>query len=381
MVPITPARDLLATLELAGATALAYAPGFFNRYYTHLELLTGAKYVTDSGTFIGIAGGVGLSPGVGTPDARAIIMVGRGYADPVPNGAGPGDSDGDGVSNSDDQCVGTRMGAHPDPDRPGCPSQDYDRDGYINQLDNCPAESAGAHPDLERVGCPLRDTDGDSVFDRRDECPSEPRGENPDGAHPGCPARAHDESATSDGANGDGPIVVRNQQIVLREQLYFAANRDRIMPRSFPALQEIVQIMAARPDIRLIRIEGHSDGRGSFAHNMRLSAQRAASVREWLIAQGIEADRLLAEGLGSTRPVVDDLTAEGRARNRRVEFHIVNGPVHDDSPGSPQMRAGIDAPNRSGTRAVADSTALFPDASPGSSGSARPSNETVRGVP
>jgi outer membrane protein OmpA-like peptidoglycan-associated protein len=85
----------------------------------------------------------------------------------------------------------------------------------------------------------------------------------------------------------------------------------------------VVDIMKQNPDIRKVRVEGHTDSKGSDAYNIKLSQRRANAVRDYLIAHGVEADRLVAVGYGETRPVADNGTAEGRARNRRVEFTIL----------------------------------------------------------
>ena len=73
-----------------------------------------------------------------------------------------------------------------------------------------------------------------------------------------------------------------------------------------------------------IRIEGHTDSQGSSSYNLRLSQDRAASVRAYLIQQGIAPDRMESVGFGEERPVDTNDTPEGRAVNRRVEFHITS---------------------------------------------------------
>ena len=81
-------------------------------------------------------------------------------------------------------------------------------------------------------------------------------------------------------------------------------------------------MLAAHPEIASVRVEGHTDSRGSVAHNTSLSDRRAKAVRRWLIEKGIAPARLSARGYGPSRPVADNATAEGRAANRRVEFHL-----------------------------------------------------------
>jgi outer membrane protein OmpA-like peptidoglycan-associated protein len=99
----------------------------------------------------------------------------------------------------------------------------------------------------------------------------------------------------------------------------FDTAKATIRPDSEPVLNELVKLMTAHADWRF-RIEGHTDSTGSKAANQTLSAQRAASVAAWLAGHGIDKSRLLSQGFGDSRPVADNATDEGRAKNRRVEL-------------------------------------------------------------
>ncbi len=94
---------------------------------------------------------------------------------------------------------------------------------------------------------------------------------------------------------------------------------------SDPGTQEVLRQLKLfcdeNPRVTKIRIEGHTDNDGDDAHNMKLSGERALAVKRWLIASGVSADRLVAVGFGETRPIADNATAEGKAQNRRTEFH------------------------------------------------------------
>jgi outer membrane protein OmpA-like peptidoglycan-associated protein len=105
------------------------------------------------------------------------------------------------------------------------------------------------------------------------------------------------------------------------EQIEFASGSAAIDARSAPLLDQLAR--EARTCPGAIRIEGHTDTIGRTAFNRSLSEARAAAVRDALIARGIPAERLQAQGFGAARPVADNRTDSGRALNRRIEFHAV----------------------------------------------------------
>jgi len=82
-------------------------------------------------------------------------------------------------------------------------------------------------------------------------------------------------------------------------------------------------VLKAHPELVRVQIEGHTDDRGSASFNLALSQKRADSVRAALLRRGIEPARLLARGVGLSRPVASNATDQGREKNRRVEFHVV----------------------------------------------------------
>ena len=116
------------------------------------------------------------------------------------------------------------------------------------------------------------------------------------------------------------PIV--KKRVIILHNLFFATNKTTILPESEPSLQDLYDLMAENPDIR-IRITGHTDNVGSDRANQRLSEGRANSVRDNLIKRGIDAGRIEAEGKGESQPITTNDTEEGRAQNRRVEFVIL----------------------------------------------------------
>ena len=117
-------------------------------------------------------------------------------------------------------------------------------------------------------------------------------------------------------------ISIRAREIIIRRQVNFATDSADILPDSSILLGEIADALLRNPGIRRVEIQGHTDSNGDDAHNLDLSQRRADAVRTWLIENGVEADRLTATGYGETRPLVPNITAGNRARNRRVQFII-----------------------------------------------------------
>jgi outer membrane protein OmpA-like peptidoglycan-associated protein len=107
-----------------------------------------------------------------------------------------------------------------------------------------------------------------------------------------------------------------------RARLYgilFDTDKATIRPESLPTLDEVVALLAAEPEWRIV-VEGHTDSTGAAAHNQTLSEQRAAAVKAYLVAKGVAEARLTTAGFGASKPVADNATELGRAQNRRVEL-------------------------------------------------------------
>lgn len=106
---------------------------------------------------------------------------------------------------------------------------------------------------------------------------------------------------------------------VATQGILFDTNSDRIRPESTPTLKEIVAMLEEHPELRLT-IEGHTDNVGAVAANQALSDKRAAAVKAYLVAAGVDATRLQSKGMGPAKPAAPNTTAEGRQQNRRVEL-------------------------------------------------------------
>jgi len=266
------------------------------------------------------------------------------------------DNDKDGVLDVDDKCPEV-AGI---PEKQGCPNDDNDGDGILNDVDKCPEEAEDVDEFEDADGCPDSDNDQDGVLDADDKCPVEK--EDMDGFEDtdGCPDLDNDQDGIPDATdqcpneaetkNGkddeDGcPDLVRivGDQIKISEKVYFATNKDKILDKSFDLLKEVATVIRSKPDMS-VRVEGHTDDVGRDKKNMDLSQRRAESVKKFLIDEGVAADRLTAEGLGETKPIADNKTEEGRAENRRVEFHIVGGNAPAADAAAPTEAAPTPAP-------------------------------------
>jgi outer membrane protein OmpA-like peptidoglycan-associated protein len=114
------------------------------------------------------------------------------------------------------------------------------------------------------------------------------------------------------------------EKIVITQKIHFEFDRAVIRPISYPILDDVASLLQRNTQIRRVRVEGHTDWIGSDAYNQALSERRANAVRNYLIQKGIEPDRLEAVGYGESRPIADNESVKGRARNRRTEFTVTS---------------------------------------------------------
>ena len=119
--------------------------------------------------------------------------------------------------------------------------------------------------------------------------------------------------------------------IVDLPEILFDSGKATLKPEANVTIAKLAGILLLMPELNL-RIEGHTDSTGSADFNLQLSRQRAEAVRDFIAKQGVAPDRMVAQGYGPTRPVADNGTAEGRARNRRVEIVVAEGVVPEAQP-------------------------------------------------
>lgn len=218
------------------------------------------------------------------------------------------DRDNDGIPDDIDACPDEPEDHQGGDPNDGCPMPpDRDGDGIPDQYDKCPDKPEDKDNIDDGDGCPEDDADSDGVPDAVDACPKEPGQKSSDPKKNGCPSF----------------IKVEGNVVRILQQVHFATASTTILPESFPMLQEITNLLKANPGIKRMSIEGHTDNRGAAELNKTLSQGRANSVMNWLVQHGIEPVRLEAHGYGLERPIEDNSTEDGRAKNRRVEFKIV----------------------------------------------------------
>lgn len=117
-------------------------------------------------------------------------------------------------------------------------------------------------------------------------------------------------------------VTVTPERLDLGGKIYFQSGDAIIKPESYPLLEDVAQILREYPEIRKIRIEGHTDRNGDDTANQLLSERRAAAVVQYLVDKGIEPSRLRSIGYGESKPVDRRATADADARNRRVDFFV-----------------------------------------------------------
>ena len=105
------------------------------------------------------------------------------------------------------------------------------------------------------------------------------------------------------------------------EHIYFETAKAELKPASFKSLNALVNFLNEYPNVK-VEISGHTDNTGSADINLKISEQRARSVAEYVISMGVQASRIVVKGYGLTKPKYNNKTAQGRAKNRRVEFTI-----------------------------------------------------------
>ena len=181
------------------------------------------------------------------------------------------------------------------------------------QIDAEKAKNDQLRTDLNTTNANLAklsvDSDGDGVLDVNDKCPNTPAGTKVDGS--GCPLAK--------------PVVyvTEEDKRVVKDainNLEFDLGKATIRPKSFPSLDRVANLLTEKNFS--LKLAGHTDNTGSDALNLRLSKDRAESIKSYLVSKGANASRIEATGYGESQPIATNKTAAGRQQNRRVEFTL-----------------------------------------------------------
>jgi OmpA-OmpF porin, OOP family len=232
-------------------------------------------------------GAVSAAEAAGTPSWSApVCQVGL-HGD-QPAGL---DQDGDGIPDSEDWCSGSAAGAKVQPN--GCALGEID----VACDQGIPEPKPRVVPTA--VSKSARDTDADGVPDEDDRCPGTPKG-----------------------AETDDNGCVKIEKVVLRG-VNFATGSAKLLPAAGDTLRTVAGAMKANEKLE-VEIGGHTDSVGDESKNQGLSERRAKAVKEFLVKEGVDEDRLSTKGYGESQPADTNDTAAGRANNRRVGFKITD---------------------------------------------------------
>jgi len=330
-----------ATLTLLGEVQGA-SHNFELSNNTYIEGLLGGRLTFASGLLLTLAGGRGFASGYGSTAAKVVAQLG--WSPPPPPIIV--DSDGDGLFDDVDACIREPEDKDGFDDDDGCPDPDNDGDGVLDADDRCSALNEDIDGFEDDDGCADPDNDRDGIPDLVD---------GPDGAlspgsailagacrniaedfdkwqdEDGCPEPDNDgdgildanDNCANDPTNACG-ILVNPCEIVVDQTIYFAYDEATILPQSFAILDAVAGLLQTRDAIKLIEVQGHTDSEGDNGYNLALSQRRAESVVAYFGGKSIAASRFVAKGYGETQPLAKNSSADGRAKNRRVQFIIID---------------------------------------------------------
>jgi OOP family OmpA-OmpF porin len=226
---------------------------------------------------------------------------------PPPAPVADPDPDHDGVLGDADKCPDKAEDRDAFEDEDGCPDPDNDSDGILDADDKCPLKAENKNGVDDEDGCPEEDTDGDGFFGSRDQCPDAPETKNGYKDDDGCPDEV--------------PAAVKKFTGVI-EGVNFKTGSAEILKGSYAVLDRAVAVLVEYGDVRL-EISGHTDSVGKPDYNKDLSQRRADSVKAYFVGKGVKSERLTSVGYGMERPIADNKSSSGKAKNRRTEFKLL----------------------------------------------------------
>ena len=240
------------------------------------------------------------------------------------NNLGMLDNDGDGISNHQDRCSATPLGAIVN--QAGCP-QDSDGDRVWNGIDQC--QNSPSETPVNEMGCTiagLLSPSGGSASSSMTSHKARLRTSQPSLSYAKDADQDSVENALDMCANTPANAIVlpngcSNGQSIVLDGVNFKGNSSEMTLAGQTALYKVFVALRRSPNY-VMEIQGHTDNRGSSAYNLELSEARANTVANFLIQLGINPNRLFAKAYGESQPIASNQSPAGQARNRRVELKI-----------------------------------------------------------
>ena len=254
------------------------------------------------------------------------------------------DNDNDGLTDGNDKCPNEPEDIDGFEDNDGCPDLDNDRDSIVDALDKCPNEAETYNKIDDEDGCPELDIDNDGIDNSIDKCPNKP--EDIDGYEDadGCPDPDNDKDGIIDLKDGcpndaetfnnnndedgcpDADILPVTRDIDLSSRgtevlhgVAFLSGSATMTDASEVALQQILGELLQYPKMEIV-IRGYTDSSGDYNRNVKLSFDRAESVKQFLVKNGVKSSRMKSIGYGPNNPIADNRDVSGRKKNRRIEI-------------------------------------------------------------
>jgi outer membrane protein OmpA-like peptidoglycan-associated protein/opacity protein-like surface antigen len=216
------------------------------------------------------------------------------------------DNDGDGIPDLKDKAPNQAEDMDGFQDDDGAPDLDNDADGILDAKDKAPNQAEDMDGFQDEDGAPDLDNDGDGIPDLKDACPGQAETVNGFDDEDGCPDTKPE-------------IVIQKDAPIVLEGVNFKTGSAQLVPGAKVVLDKVVQTLSDYPKM-MVEVSGHTDNAGKRLTNMKLSQRRADAVKAYLVSRGITAGRIKTAGIGPDKPVAPNVTADGRAKNRRIEF-------------------------------------------------------------
>ena len=293
-------------------------------HVTGIDYIDGYKRGSKNDNWISLA--AGLSVYLGKPkDTDHDGIIDSKDKDPLhaedmdgfqdDDGAPDPDNDMDGILDVDDKAPLDPEDHDGYMDNDGIPDPDNDGDGILDVNDACPGTDKNLDTKEDKDGykdddgCPDPDNDGDGIPDVQDKCPNAAETMNGYEDEDGCP----DEKPA---------VAVEKGKSIVLEGVTFATGSARLTESSKTILGKVLETLQSEKEIE-VEIRGYTDNTGNYQKNIKLSARRAQAVKNYLVANGIDAARVQTHGYGPKNPIAPNDTRAGRAKNRRIEFYRI----------------------------------------------------------